>query len=102
MVQIAYSWLVERSTTMSTYQGRVPEQGPYNKANTQVLVDGQPLPTAEAAVTEAESVFGWDNFSPWANKKLLAYSMLIYELHNVIGLPTSTAHRFAFDTGDRF
>ncbi len=87
---------------MSTYQGRVPEKGPYNQADIQVMVDGQPLPSAQADVPEAGNVFGWGNFSPRANKKLLAYSILIHELHNVIGLPTSMAHRVAFDIGDRF
>ena len=56
---------------MSTYQGRMPENGSYDQANIQATVDGRPLPAAVGDVPEAGSVFGWGNFSPWANKKLL-------------------------------
>ena len=87
---------------MSIYQGQWPESGVPNKASIRVSVDGHPLPQAEAEVPGVGLEFGWGVFSPFANRKRLAYSLLIYELHDVMGLSRATAHKYLIDIGDSF
>ena len=83
---------------MSIYKGQWPER------NEQIIVtvDGQPLQHAEAEVPGTGQTFGWGQFSPYTGKKLLAYSLLIHEMHHVMGLPRSTAHKYLLDMGDVF
>jgi|GEM_PF-5132582 hypothetical protein len=87
---------------MSIYKGQWPEKGAATEATIQVTVDGQPLPPAEAEVPAVGRAFGWGTFSARANKKLLAYSMLLYEMHHNMGLPLATVHRHLLDIGDAF
>jgi hypothetical protein len=87
---------------MSIYQGQWPEIVTANRPNIRVMVDDHPLPPAEAEVPGVGQAFGWGNFSPFANKKLLAYSLLIYELHEVMGLSRATAHKYLIDLGESF
>lgn len=87
---------------MSLYRGQWPEIEIRDRASIRVMVDDRPLPSAEAEVPGVGQVFGWGSFSPFANKKLLAYSILIYELHEVLGLSRAAAHKYLIDIGDSF
>jgi hypothetical protein len=94
--------IMERISVMSIYQGQWPETTDPNKSNVRVMVDDHPLPAAEAEVPGVGQAFGWGTFSPFANRKLLAYSLLIYEMHEVMGLSRAAAHKYLIDIGDSF
>ncbi len=87
---------------MSVYKGIWPEAQPFSESGIVVTVDEKPLPPAEAEVPEARHTFGWGGFSPWANRKLLAYSLLTYELQTVLGQSATSAHRYAVQIADAF
>ncbi|HLY26182.1 MAG TPA: hypothetical protein VKQ72_07570 [Aggregatilineales bacterium] len=82
---------------MSTYSGIWPEKSPFNEADIQVTVDKGSLPAVDKEVPGSGKVFGWANLSPWANKKLLAISILFHELHIVMKLPEGVAHQRAVE-----
>ena len=86
---------------MSVYKGQWPESGSATESNILVTANGGPLPAAKADVPEAEH-FGWGNFSPWACSKLLAYSILQYEMHTAMNVPKSLAHQSVMDMSDLF
>ena len=87
---------------MSVYKGQWPEKGAPVEAAKLVTVDGQPLPPDIADVPGTDQRFGWGNFSSWATSKLLATSMLQYELYTVMKVPRSVAHQYVIDMADLF
>lgn len=87
---------------MSNYKGERIDKGANNAVVMQVTVDGQSLPAAQAEVPGVGEAFGWGGFSPWVNKKLLAYSLLFHELEQVMGLPRSQVHQVLLDIGEPF
>ena len=86
---------------MSTYAGKW-SKSPLNKTGSQVTVDGETLPTLAAEVPGATGDFGWGHFSPWANLKLLSYSILMHELRNVMSEPIVEARKAAIALTDPF
>lgn len=87
---------------MSNYKGERIEKGLSAAVEMKVTVDGQPLQAAQAEVPGVGQAFGWGDFSPWVNKKLLAYSMLFHELEHVMGLPRPLVHQALLDIGEPF
>src|SRR5215470_6104516 len=87
---------------MSIYKGQWSEKEPLTSARVQVTVDGQPLPPADAEVPGTRLAFGWGNFSTWAGRKLLSYSILLFELTTVYGLTRQTAHKYLLDIAEPF
>jgi len=87
---------------MSIYKGQLPDKAVNLEAEMQVTVDGQPLPPAEAEVPGAGQTFGWGIYSTYRGKKLLSYSLLLHEMHRVMGLPRPTAHKYIIELGDFF
>jgi len=86
---------------MSIYKGEWPE-GAFIEANIKVSVDGQPLPVLGKEVPGSGQSFGWGNFSRWANEKTLAESILLYEIHNVMGVPDGKAQQHVIALMDKF
>src|SRR5689334_4752341 len=87
---------------MSTYAGKWPQSPQFNESDIKVTVDDKPLPVLDTEVAGAGHIFGWGSFSRWADIKLLAYSLLLYEMRDVINLPEQKARRNAIALSDFF
>jgi hypothetical protein len=87
---------------MSTYSGKWPQSTPFSPSDIQVNVDGHSLPSLASEVAGAGQVFGWGSFSRWADIKLLAYSMMLYEMRDVLKLPEQKARHNAIALSDFF
>ena len=87
---------------MSIYKGQWLEKGPIAAEKIQVTVDGQPLPPASGEVPGMRLAYGWGNFSTWAGRKLLSYSILLFELTTVYGLSRPTAHKYLLEIAETF
>lgn len=87
---------------MSTYTGKWPQGSQRNEAEIRVTVDGQPLEALSLEMPGSGNTFGWGSFSRWVDEKLLAYSLLLHELHNVMGQPMSEARVAAIALTDPF
>jgi hypothetical protein len=87
---------------MSTYTGKWPQSTPFSPSDIQVNVDGHPLLALASEVAGAGQVYGWGSFSRWADIKLLAYSIMLYEMRDVLQLPEQKARRNAIALADFF
>src|SRR5690349_15498549 len=87
---------------MSIYKGQWPEKGPTAIEKVQVTVDGQSLPPASGEVPGTRLTYGWGNFSTWAGRKLLSYSILLCELTTTFGLSRQAAHKYLLDIAETF
>jgi hypothetical protein len=87
---------------MCTYVGQWPQTTPFSEADILVTADGQPLEPLAKEVAGAGEVFGWGSFSRWADIKLLAYSLLLHEMHNLVNLPEEKARKIAVNLSDSF
>lgn len=83
---------------MCTYIGKWPQ----SNEGIVVTADGQPLAGLVSAVAGAGEQFGWGSFSRWADTKLLAYTMLLHEMRDLIKLPDARAHKIASTLADFF
>ena len=87
---------------MSTYKGLWVQNDSKSPPNVTVTVDDLPLPVIDSDLPGAGQSFSWGYLSTWANRKMLAVSLLYHELVIEMDLPKATAHRYTVTMADTF